>query len=84
MLFLTVRCIGASSAVPREEPAAFTHQIEEVDRAIDNLQKSGKMFGGIQQGGARRESLPHHGAARTRTYPAPGNIYLGQVAPRRR
>lgn len=37
---------GASSAIPREEPAAFTHQIEEVDRAIDNLVKSGKMFGG--------------------------------------
>ncbi|ORY60702.1 uncharacterized protein BCR38DRAFT_44961 [Pseudomassariella vexata] len=36
---------GASSAIPREEPAAFTQQIEEVDRAIDNLVKSGKMFG---------------------------------------
>ncbi|KAI1854321.1 hypothetical protein JX265_012490 [Neoarthrinium moseri] len=37
---------GASSAIPREEPTAFSQQIEEVDRAIDNLVKSGKMFGG--------------------------------------
>ncbi|KAK8016194.1 hypothetical protein PG993_014383 [Apiospora rasikravindrae] len=37
---------GASSAVPREELAAFSHQIEEVERAIDNLVKSGKMFSG--------------------------------------
>ncbi|KAK3336384.1 hypothetical protein B0T19DRAFT_437154 [Cercophora scortea] len=54
---------GASSAIPREEPAAFAHQIEEVDRAIDNLVKSGKMFG---MPGGRRESLPkpNHGPAR--------------------
>ncbi|KAL2260676.1 hypothetical protein VTK26DRAFT_5244 [Humicola hyalothermophila] len=56
---------GASSAIPREEPAAFTHQLEEVERAIDNLVKSGKMFGGP---GARRESLPYPGPARM--YPA--------------
>ncbi|KAK4039361.1 hypothetical protein C8A01DRAFT_16635 [Parachaetomium inaequale] len=56
---------GASSTIPREESAAFTHQLEEVDRAIDNLVKSGKMFGGA---GGRRESLPHPGPART--YPA--------------
>ncbi|KAF3014293.1 hypothetical protein E8E14_011953 [Neopestalotiopsis sp. 37M] len=39
---------GASSTHPREreESAAFSQQIEEVDRAIDNLVKSGKMFGG--------------------------------------
>ncbi|KAK7914506.1 hypothetical protein PG985_012209 [Apiospora marii] len=37
---------GASSTVPREELAAFSHQIEEVERAIDNLVKSGKMFSG--------------------------------------
>ncbi|KAI1343566.1 hypothetical protein F5Y15DRAFT_412351 [Xylariaceae sp. FL0016] len=36
---------GASSVIPREESAAFTSQIEEVERAIDNLVKSGKMFG---------------------------------------
>lgn len=35
---------GASSAVPREDSTAFSTQIEEVDRAIDNLVKSGKMF----------------------------------------
>ncbi|ETS74094.1 hypothetical protein PFICI_13960 [Pestalotiopsis fici W106-1] len=45
---------GASSTHPREreESAAFSQQIEEVDRAIDNLVKSGKMFGG---NGPRRE-----------------------------
>ncbi|KAJ1336017.1 hypothetical protein MN608_02765 [Microdochium nivale] len=37
---------GASSVNPREDAGAFTHQLEEVDRAIDNLVKSGKMFGG--------------------------------------
>ncbi|KAL2169424.1 hypothetical protein VTG60DRAFT_6053 [Thermothelomyces hinnuleus] len=56
---------GASSAVPREEPTAFAYQLEEVDRAIDNLVKSGKMFGGP---GARRESLPYPGPIRM--YPA--------------
>lgn len=35
---------GASSTVPREEAAAFVSQIEEVEKAIDNLVKSGKMF----------------------------------------
>ncbi|KAK2075094.1 hypothetical protein P8C59_009250 [Phyllachora maydis] len=45
---------GASSALPREEATAFAHQLEEVDRAVENLMKSGKMFG---QPGARRESL---------------------------
>ncbi|KAK1775323.1 hypothetical protein QBC45DRAFT_335567 [Copromyces sp. CBS 386.78] len=52
---------GASSAVPREEPAAFAYQLEEVDRAIDNLVKSGKMFG---MPGGRRESFPVPGPAR--------------------
>ncbi|CAK7235739.1 hypothetical protein SCUCBS95973_009368 [Sporothrix curviconia] len=49
----TVRS-GASSTVPSQAPPpppqgqegfAFYHQLEEVDRAIDNLVKSGKMFG---------------------------------------
>ncbi|KAK3497679.1 uncharacterized protein B0T23DRAFT_402777 [Neurospora hispaniola] len=52
---------GASSAVPREESAAFAYQLEEVDRAIDNLVKSGKMFG---MPGGRRESFPVPGPAR--------------------
>lgn len=55
---------GASSANPREDAGAFTHQLEEVDRAIDNLVKSGKMFGGSGrhsrgvsgQGGSRSHS----------------------------
>ncbi|KAK3940607.1 hypothetical protein QBC46DRAFT_123753 [Diplogelasinospora grovesii] len=56
---------GASSAVPREEPSAFTHQIEEVDRAVDNLMKSGKMYavpGGRRHDGrvgAGHGSRPH-------------------------
>ncbi|KAF3765169.1 hypothetical protein M406DRAFT_346908 [Cryphonectria parasitica EP155] len=36
---------GASSAIPREETSAFWYQFEEVERAIENLVKSGKMFG---------------------------------------
>ncbi|RFU26399.1 hypothetical protein B7463_g9938, partial [Scytalidium lignicola] len=50
---------GASSAVPREESTAFGTQIEEVDRAIDNLVKSGKMFTMPN----RRESMPIGGGA---------------------
>ncbi|CZS98217.1 uncharacterized protein RCO7_08917 [Rhynchosporium graminicola] len=50
---------GASSAIPREESGAFSTQIEEVDRAIDNLAKSGKMgFPNIPGSGGRRESMP--------------------------
>ncbi|KAH8594101.1 hypothetical protein B0O99DRAFT_688128 [Bisporella sp. PMI_857] len=49
---------GASSAVPREDSAAFSTQIEEVDRALDNLVKSGKM--GFNLGG-RRDSIPLSG-----------------------
>jgi ABC-type phosphate transport system substrate-binding protein len=36
-----------------EDPAAFGSQIDEVDRAVDNLVKSGKMFPQ-----ARRDSMP--------------------------
>ncbi|TVY25581.1 hypothetical protein LHYA1_G006205 [Lachnellula hyalina] len=52
---------GASSAVPREDSTTFGTQIEEVDRAIDNLVKSGKMFGMS----GRRDSVPMSGAARS-------------------
>ncbi|KAK4178243.1 hypothetical protein QBC36DRAFT_108704 [Triangularia setosa] len=58
---------GASSVIPREEPAAFSHQLEEVDRAIDNLLKSGKMYGAPGVGG-RREFVPPNLAA-PRRYP---------------
>lgn len=51
---------GASSAVPREDSTAFSTQLEEVDRAIDNLVKSGKMFGMP----GRRDSMPMPGATR--------------------
>ncbi|KAJ0122897.1 hypothetical protein J7T55_01135 [Diaporthe amygdali] len=36
---------GASSTIPREETSAFWYQFEEVERSIENLVKSGKMFG---------------------------------------
>lgn len=52
---------GASSAVPREDSAAFMTQLEEVDRAIDNLVKSGKMF---NVPGSRRDSMPMVGPPR--------------------
>ncbi|KAG9237955.1 hypothetical protein BJ875DRAFT_480880 [Amylocarpus encephaloides] len=52
---------GASSAVPREDSTAFNTQLEEVDRAVDNLVKSGKMF--AMSG--RRDSVPMTAAART-------------------
>ncbi|KAK1758550.1 hypothetical protein QBC47DRAFT_375045 [Echria macrotheca] len=55
---------GASSAIPREESTAFSYQMEEVDRAIDNLVKSGKMYG---MPGNRREFNPPGPA---RVYPA--------------
>ncbi|KAK0656256.1 hypothetical protein B0T16DRAFT_451853 [Cercophora newfieldiana] len=55
---------GASSVIPREESTAFSYQLEEVDRAIDNLVKSGKMFGA--QGGGRRELQPVPNSARIR------------------
>lgn len=45
---------GTSSVVLREDLNAFATQIEEVDRAIDNLMKSGKMF----PAPGRRESMP--------------------------
>ncbi|KAI9825115.1 MAG: hypothetical protein M1832_001435 [Thelocarpon impressellum] len=51
---------GASSAVQRDDSAAFGSQFEEVDRAIDNLVKSGKMFGAP----GRRDSGPIMGGPR--------------------
>jgi len=47
---------GASSAVPREDSGAFQMQIEEVDRAVDNLTKSSNKMGFNPQG--RRDSMP--------------------------
>lgn len=48
---------GTNSAVQREEFAAFSSQFEEVERASDNLLKSGKMYAGMPPPG-RRDSLP--------------------------
>lgn len=53
------RSSGANSVIPREESAAFTHQLEEVERAIDNLVKSGKMF--VPPGRHGRVASGHHG-----------------------
>lgn len=51
---------GASSAVPREDLSAFSSQLEEVDRAIENLFKSGKIFNMP----SRRESMSVGGPGR--------------------
>ncbi|KAL8642115.1 MAG: hypothetical protein Q9228_001173 [Teloschistes exilis] len=53
---------GASSAVQRDENFAFDTQIEEVDRALDNLSKTGKLFTG---GPVRRDSMPMMGGPRS-------------------
>ncbi|KAI0389216.1 hypothetical protein F5Y17DRAFT_140942 [Xylariaceae sp. FL0594] len=53
------RSSGANSVAPREDLAAFSYQIEEVDRAIDNLVKSGKMF--VPPGRHGRVASGHHG-----------------------
>ncbi|KAI9779932.1 MAG: hypothetical protein M1839_007088 [Geoglossum umbratile] len=53
------RSAGANSAVQRDDSVAFSSQFEEVDRAVDNLVKSGKLFGP-----SRRESLPVMGGPR--------------------
>lgn len=47
---------GASSTVNRDEAIAFTSQFDEVDRAAENLAKSGKGFGFPAPG--RRDSMP--------------------------
>jgi hypothetical protein len=46
------------SQVKPEDPSAFGSQLDEVDRAVDNLVKSGKMFNA-----PRRDSLPMMGTA---------------------
>lgn len=66
---------GASSAIPREDSTAFMTQLEEVDRAIDNLVKSGKIF---MPG--RRDSMPLVGAPRA--FPEQYDPRLGGAAPR--
>ncbi|OCL07811.1 hypothetical protein AOQ84DRAFT_377349 [Glonium stellatum] len=47
---------GTSSTVNRDEITAFSAQFEEVDRAAENLAKSGKSFG--LPGASRRDSMP--------------------------
>ncbi|KAI9719621.1 MAG: hypothetical protein M1812_003392 [Candelaria pacifica] len=52
---------GTTSTVQRDDSSAFSCQIDEVERAIENLVKSGKMFGGVS---SRRESMPVIGVPR--------------------
>ncbi|KAI0405579.1 hypothetical protein F4802DRAFT_606830 [Xylaria palmicola] len=63
------RSSGANSVVPRDESIAFSHQMEEVDRAIDNLVKSGKMF--VPPGRHGRVSSGHHGPRHSVEFPEP-------------
>ncbi|KAI9676162.1 MAG: hypothetical protein M1817_000907 [Caeruleum heppii] len=51
---------ATSSTVQRDDAAAFSSQFEDVDRAIDNLVKSGKLFGAA----GRRDSMPVMGGPR--------------------
>ncbi|MCJ1466847.1 hypothetical protein MMC07_005468 [Pseudocyphellaria aurata] len=51
---------GTNSAMQREDINAFDIQMEEVDRALDNLTKSGKLFAPP----SRRESMPMIGGPR--------------------
>ncbi|KAK0513425.1 hypothetical protein JMJ35_004411 [Cladonia borealis] len=52
---------GTTSVMQHEDLTAFDTQIEEVDRAVDNLNKSGKLF---TPPVSRRDSLPAMGGAR--------------------
>ncbi|KAH7076166.1 hypothetical protein FB567DRAFT_452141 [Paraphoma chrysanthemicola] len=63
--------LGSSSTVNREELNAFASQFDEVDRAAENLAKSGKPLGpGFPpQAGGRRESMPMVGPGAPRPYP---------------
>ncbi|KAI0522244.1 hypothetical protein F5B22DRAFT_643263 [Xylaria bambusicola] len=63
------RSSGANSVVPREDSAAFSHQIEEVERAIDNLVKSGKMF--LPPGRHGRVASGHHGPRHSMEFAEP-------------
>ncbi|CAA9963235.1 hypothetical protein PTNB73_06738 [Pyrenophora teres f. teres] len=65
--------IGTSSTVNSEAANAFASQFEEVDRAIENIAKSGKPFGPgfppTPMGANRRESMPMMGGGGPRPYP---------------
>ncbi|CAG9940316.1 unnamed protein product [Clonostachys rosea f. rosea IK726] len=56
---------GASAPQPQDE-YAFSYQFDEVDRAYENLQKSGK---GFMSGGRRKFSPMHHGPNSARSTP---------------
>ncbi|KAL8671633.1 MAG: hypothetical protein Q9168_003860 [Polycauliona sp. 1 TL-2023] len=51
---------GTSSAIPRDENSAFDIQLEEIERALDNLNMTGKQFAGP----SRRDSMPMMGGQR--------------------
>ncbi|KAI6781922.1 uncharacterized protein J7T54_005132 [Emericellopsis cladophorae] len=56
---------GASAPQPQDD-YAFSYQFDEVDRAYENLQKSGK---GFMAGGRRKFSPMHHGPGSARSTP---------------
>ncbi|KAI9712098.1 MAG: hypothetical protein M1820_001807 [Bogoriella megaspora] len=55
---------GTNSTVQRDDATAFSTQFEEVDRAADNLLKSGKMFPMMGGAPGRRDSMPGMGGPR--------------------
>lgn len=56
---------GTGSSISQQaEPTAFASQFEEIDRATDNLMRSGKWFPGqVQSTAGRRESMQSAGRA---------------------
>ncbi|KAI9804445.1 MAG: hypothetical protein M1825_001344 [Sarcosagium campestre] len=71
---------GASSTIQHEDPSAFSCQFEEVDRAVDNLVKSGKMFNMP----GRRDSLPPMGNGNgPRAFSDFGDPRMGGPTPQR-
>lgn len=74
---------GASSTVNQTEANAFASQFEDVEKAIDNLAKSGvgKPFGMVPAYG-RRESLPVMGAAAAGGAPGGGPRPFNDFDPR--
>ncbi|EER27370.1 hypothetical protein D8B26_006574 [Coccidioides posadasii str. Silveira] len=66
---------GTSSTAQRDDSPAFASQFDEVDRAIDNLVKSGKLFNSMP----RRESVP---LMMGRPYDYDGRMIGGMGPPR--
>ncbi|KAL6245128.1 hypothetical protein RBB50_007903 [Rhinocladiella similis] len=58
------RSEAASSASQREDSNAFATQFEEVDRAMDNLVKSGKFYAGMSRPNPTAPNVRHSGGHR--------------------